>query len=140
MVYNIMDNCLFCKIASGAASAYTVWENEDFLAFLDINPVNPGHTLLIPREHVDYLFDLEEPLYSALFQVARQLAAPLQIAMQAKRIGVVVEGFGVAHLHVHLIPINSGNELDPKRARPATAAELTAVASAIKTAIRNELA
>lgn len=131
-----MDDCIFCKILSGAAPAHKVWENENFFAFLDINPVNPGHLLLIPKQHIDYVFDLEEPLYAELFQVAKQLAAPLQKAMGTKRIGVVIEGFSVAHLHVHLVPINSVNELNPTRARRATPEELTAVASRI----RDELA
>lgn len=131
-----MDTCIFCKILNGALPAYKVWENENFLAFLDINPVNPGHTLIIPKHHIDYVFDLEEPLYSELFQITKDLAEPLQRAMQAKRIGVVIEGFSVPHLHVHLVPINNVNELNPTRAKRATPEELAAVA--VK--IRGELA
>ena len=130
-----MDTCVFCKILNGSLSAYKVWENEKFLAFLDVHPVNPGHTLVIPKHHVDYVFDLEEPLYSELFQVIKDLSEPLRRAMQAKRIGVVVEGFGVPHLHVHLVPINGGNELDPTRAKTATAEDLAAIA----VSIRNEI-
>ena len=131
-----MDNCIFCKILSGAAPSHQVWENESYFAFLDINPVNPGHTMIIPKHHIDYVFDLEEPLYSELFEVSKQLSEPIKRAMQAKRIGVVIEGFSVSHLHVHLVPINDVNELNPNRAKRATSEGLTAVANSI----RNELA
>ncbi len=131
-----MDNCIFCKILNGSAPSHKIWENENFLAFLDINPVNPGHTMIIPKHHIDYVFDLDEPLYSELFQVSKQLSEPIRKAMQAKRIGVVIEGFSVSHLHVHLVPINGVNELNPTRAKRATAEELAAVAISI----RNELA
>ena len=131
-----MDTCIFCKILNGSAPAHKVWENESFLAFLDINPVNPGHTMIIPKHHIDYVFDLAEPHYSELFRIAKELSEPLKRATQANRIGVVIEGFGVSHLHVHLVPINGVNELNPTRARRATAAELAVVAIDI----RNELA
>ena len=131
-----MDTCVFCKILNGSAPAHKVWENENFLAFLDINPVNSGHTMIIPKHHIDYVFDLEEPLYSELFQISKELSEPIRKVMQANRIGVVIEGFSVSHLHVHLVPINGVNELNPSRAKRATSEELTAVAISI----RNELA
>ncbi len=92
--------------------------------------------MIIPKYHIDYVFDLEEPLYSELFQVSKQLSEPIRKAVQAKRIGVVIEGFSVSHLHVHLVPINGINELNPTRAKRATAEELAVVAISI----RNELA
>ena len=92
--------------------------------------------MIIPKQHIDYVFDLEEPLYSELFRVVKELSEPIKQAMQASRIGVVIEGFSVSHLHVHLVPINGVNELDPTRARRATIEELVAVAIDI----RNELA
>ncbi|RYG57361.1 HIT family protein, partial [bacterium] len=98
--------------------------------------VNAGHTMIIPKQHIDYVFDLEEPLYSELFRVTKELSTPIKKAMQASKVGVVIEGFGVSHLHVHLVPINGINELNPTRARRASAEELAAVASSI----RNELA
>ena len=130
-----MDTCIFCEILNGSAPAHKIWENENYFAFLDINPVNPGHTMIIPKHHVDYVFDLEEPLYSELFRVTKQLSDPIKKAMQAGRIGVVTEGFSVSHLHVHLVPINGVNELDPTRAKRATAEELAVIA----VRIRNEL-
>ena len=131
-----MDTCIFCKILNGSAPAHKIWENENFFAFLDINPVNPGHTMVIPKHHIDYVFDLGEPLYSELFRVAKELSEPIKRATQASRIGVVIEGFSVSHLHVHLVPMNDVNELNPTRATRATAEELVAVAINI----RNELA
>jgi histidine triad (HIT) family protein len=130
-----MDDCIFCKISEGKIPSFKVYEDERFLAFLDINPVNPGHTLLIPKKHVDNLFDIEEPLYSELFKTAKKLSKPLTKAMGAKRVGVIVEGFLVHHAHIHLIPINRGNELDPGRARKAEPAELAAVAEKIRNQI-----
>lgn len=131
-----MDTCIFCQILNGSAPCHKVWENENFLAFLDINPVNPGHTLIIPKHHIDYVFDLEEPLYSELFRVVKERSEPLRRAMQSSRIGVIVEGFSVSHLHVHLVPINGVNELDPTRARHAAEEELAVIAASI----RNEMA
>jgi histidine triad (HIT) family protein len=131
-----MDTCIFCKILNGSAPAHKIWENENFFSFLDINPVNPGHTMIIPKHHIDYVFDLGEPLYSELFRVAKELSEPIKRATQASRIGVVIEGFSVSHLHVHLVPMNDVNELNPTRATRATAEELVAVAINI----RNELA
>lgn len=92
--------------------------------------------MIIPKHHIDYVFDLEEPLYAELFEVAKELSEPIKRATQASRIGVVIEGFSVSHLHVHLVPINGVNELDPTKAKRATAEELAAVAINI----RNELA
>jgi histidine triad (HIT) family protein len=119
---------------NGSAPAHKVWENEKFFAFLDINPVNPGHTMIIPKHHIDYVFDLEEPLYSELFQVTKELSEPIKRAMQANRVGVVIEGFGISHLHVHLVPINGVEELNPTRARRASAEELVAVTVKIRNA------
>jgi len=86
-----MKDCIFCKIIAGSAPSHKIWEDENFLAFLSIEQINPGHTLLISKKHVDYIFDLEEPLYSKIFQTAKKLSQPLKEAMKAKRIGVAIE-------------------------------------------------
>jgi histidine triad (HIT) family protein len=127
-----MDDCVFCKIIKGEIEAAKIWENEKFFAFLDIKPVNPGHTLLLPKKHIDYIFDVEEPLYSELFQAAKKLSRPIKNAVGSRRIGVSIEGFGVPHAHIHLVPINKGYELDPNKAKPATTKELNEVAEKIK--------
>ena len=110
-----MENCIFCKIVEGLEPAHIIWESEQFLAFLSIHPCNPGHVCLIPKTHVDYVFDLEEPLYSRIFQAAKQISAPLKKATSAKRIGIAVEGFSVPHVHIHLVPLFNVAELDPHR-------------------------
>lgn len=126
-----MTNCLFCNILDGKIPANKVWENEDFFAFLDINPVNPGHVLLIPKKHVDYIFELEEPLYSKIFRASKELSGPIRKAMKAKRIGLALEGFSVPHAHIHLVPINKVNELNPDRAKKTTSEELSRVCKKI---------
>jgi len=130
-----MTDCIFCKIAGGEIPSAKVWENDEFLAFLDISPINPGHTLIIPKKHEDYLFDAPDELYSRLWKAAKDLAGPIRRATGAKKIGVIVEGFLVAHVHVHLIPLNSGGELDPCRAKKATTEELSTTAEKIKSEI-----
>jgi len=110
-----METCIFCKIVEGVEPAHKIWESDDFLAFLSIHPCNPGHTCLIPKLHSDYIFDLEEPLYSRIFQIARQLSVPIKRATNAVRIGVAIEGFSVPHVHLHLVPLYHVAELDPHR-------------------------
>lgn len=129
------SECVFCRIVGNRAQAQKLWENNEFLAFLDIKPINPGHTLLIPKRHFEYIFDLAEPLYSQTFQHAKMLAAPLRAAMGSRRIGLMVEGFGVAHLHVHLVPINKGGELTRKGVEGVTKEEFSKVADKIRAAI-----
>jgi histidine triad (HIT) family protein len=117
-------NCLFCEIIHAKVPAFTVWENDSFLAFLDIHPINPGHTLLIPKEHVEDVFAMSDETIENLFVTAKKLAPSLKKATSAKRIGIIVEGFGVPHVHVHLVPVNNGNELNPERAKEAAQEEL----------------
>jgi histidine triad (HIT) family protein len=127
-----MSDCILCKIVKGEAPSHKLWENESFLAVLTIGPLNPGHTLLIPKTHVDYIFDLEEPLYAELFQVAKQLAKPLREATGARRVGIVVEGFTVAHVHLHLIPLHHEDEIDPRRVMKMSAEQLAEVGEKIR--------
>jgi histidine triad (HIT) family protein len=133
-----MNNCIFCKIVTQELPAHTLWENESFLAFLDNKPLNPGHILIIPKKHQSYVFDLDEPVYSELFQVAKVLAAPLQRAVQAQRIGVAIEGFSVDHVHLHLVPLNAGGELDPGRAEQADQRDLVRIKELIKKEVASQ--
>ena len=127
-----MDTCVFCQIIKGVEPSHRVWESDDFSAFLSIHPVNPGHVCLIPKTHVDYVFDLEEPLYSKIFQAAKQLSEPIKRATSAKRIGIAVEGFAVPHAHVHLVPLFNSSELDPHRHIKQTQEELADMAAKIR--------
>lgn len=116
--------CIFCDIIRGEIHAHKVWENDDFLAILDVNPINKGHLLLIPKKHIQDIFDMPSLLFSNIFQVAKKIAPMLKKSMKAKKIGIAVEGFGIPHVHIHLVPINKGNELNPERAKKASEASL----------------
>jgi histidine triad (HIT) family protein len=133
-----MADCIFCKIIEGAEPSHTIWESEDFLAFLSIHPCNPGHTCLTPKSHVDYVFDLEEPLYAGIFQVARRLSGPIKRATDAQRVGIAVEGFSVRHVHLHLVPLYNVAELDPHRHIKQNQEELAEMAGKIRKEIGND--
>lgn len=120
-------NCIFCNILSGAIPSYKIWEDDHFYAFLDIHPIKKGHTLIIPKLHTEDIFSLPETVYTDLFVAGKKLQSALQQAVQSKKVGFVVEGFGVAHAHLHLIPINTGNELDPHSSYTASTEELEMV-------------
>jgi histidine triad (HIT) family protein len=132
-----MEDCLFCKIIKGEIPSYKIWEDKNFFAFLDINPINPGHTILVPKKHLDYIFNLEEPLYSEIFKTAQKLSEPLKRAVGAKRVALAIEGFAISHIHIHLIPVNKVNDLDPNRARKANPEELSKIAYKIKKSIKS---
>jgi histidine triad (HIT) family protein len=127
-----MEACVFCQIIRGLEPAHRIWESEDFLAFLTIRPCNPGHTLLIPKTHIDYVFDLEEPLYFGIFRAAKQLSGPIRRATGATRIGVAIEGLSVPHVHLHLVPLYNVAELDPHRHIEQTQQELAEMAETIR--------
>lgn len=117
-------DCIFCKIINNKIDHFKVWENKKFLAFLDRMPINPGHILLIPKKHQEEIFDLENNLYIEIFKIVKKISKPLKLVTKAKRVGIAVEGLGVPHAHIHLVPIYNGNELNPERAKKATEDEL----------------
>lgn len=131
-----MEDCLFCKIIKGEVPSYKIWEDENFFAFLNINPINPGHIILVPKKHLNYIFDLEESLYSEIFKTAKKLSEPLKKATGAKRIALAIEGFVIPHIHIHLVPVNKVNDLDPNRARKASPEELSKMAEKIKALVK----
>lgn len=98
---------LFSKIVAGEIPCAKVWENDEFLAFLDIMPVAPGHTLVIPKQEENYFFDIDEPKYLRLMAACRTVAAGLKKATACQRVCVGVFGFEVPHAHVHLIPMDT---------------------------------
>ena len=102
---------LFTKIVNGEIPAWKVAEDENFLAFLDIFPVAKGHTLVIPKKEVDYLFDLDEETYVGLQLFAKKVALGLQKAIPCKKVGVMVLGLEVPHAHIHLVPMQSEADL-----------------------------
>lgn len=123
---------IFSKIVAGEIPCHKIAETDDFLAFLDVFPVAPGHTLVIPKKEVDYLFDLDEDLYMGLMQFARRLAPAIQEAVPCKRIGVSVIGLEVPHAHVHLIPLNSMADMDFGSKMKMTDEELAGIAASIR--------
>lgn len=106
---------VFSKIIRGEIPAYKVAENEEFLAFLDINPLAEGHTLVIPKQEIDYIFDIEDELYSRYFLFAKQVAKAIKQVVPCKKVGVTVIGLEVAHAHIHLVPINDIYDIDFKK-------------------------
>lgn len=123
---------MFCRIVTGALPAHVVFEDADHIAFLDRSPVATGHVLLIPRRHVDSVYDLEPEAYAAIMARARALAGPIARAFDAPRTGLAIEGFGVAHAHVHLLPVRRGGDLDPCRARAANDRDLGEAADRLR--------
>jgi len=102
---------IFTKIIQGEIPAYKVAEDENFLAFLDISPVAKGHTLVIPKKEVDYLFDLDDELYSGLQLFAKKVAVGLKKAVPCVKVGVLVLGLEVPHAHIHLIPMQDETDV-----------------------------
>lgn len=133
-----MGKDIFCKIVSGEIPAYKIYEDSQFLAFLDVNPIQLGHTLLIPKEHCEYIFDMPELQYSALLSKAKELAPAIQEATGSRRVGIAVEGFGVPHVHVHLVPISEVNGLDPNKQHSETQEKLTEMAKNIKSKLLSQ--
>ncbi|PRY05367.1 histidine triad (HIT) family protein [Pontibacter ummariensis] len=107
-----MEASIFTKIVNGEIPAYKVAEDEHYLAFLDVFPTAKGHTLVIPKQQTDYLFDLEDDLYLGLMAFAKKVALAVEKVVPCKRIGVAVVGLEVPHAHVHLIPLNSMQDMN----------------------------
>ena len=124
---------IFTRIAAGEIPSYKVAESEDFYAFLDINPLAPGHTLVIPRNvEDDYIFNLDEKTYEGLWAFARKVAKAMGAAVPCKRVGVAVLGMEVPHTHIHLVPLQTEGDLDFRKARPNVSdEEKAAIAKAI---------
>ncbi len=108
---------IFSRIVQGEIPSYKVAESDRFYAFLDIRPIAQGHTLVIPKKEVDYIFDLEPEELSALFAFAQKVAQGIKSAIPCKKVAVAVLGMEVPHAHIHLVPLNTEGDLDFKRAK-----------------------
>lgn len=106
---------VFTKIINGEIPCYKIAETADFLAFLDVNPLAEGHTLVIPKKEINYLFDIEDDLYCGLMLFAKKVSKAVETIVPCKRIGVAVIGLEVPHAHVHLIPLNNVNDINFSR-------------------------
>ena len=109
-------------------------EDANYLAFLDIRPINPGHTLVIPKKEIDYIFDLDDQVLSGLLIFARRVAHKIRKSVDCQRVGIMVAGLEVPHAHVHLVPITSVGDLNFAKAKPAAADELAKLAEKIRLA------
>ena len=123
---------IFSRIVAGEIPCYKVAEDEKHFAFLDINPVAPGHTLVIPKKEVDYIFDLTDEEYAELQLFAKRVAEAMKQAIPCQRVGVAVMGLEVPHTHIHLIPINKEADMNFfKEKATLSPEEMTQIASKI---------
>jgi len=106
-----MKDSIFTKIVNKELDCYQVYEDEHTLAFLDINPVSPGHTLVITKEQIDHLDDCSAQLYAAVFATVHKVSTHLRKTLRPLRIALVVHGFDIPHAHVHVVPLYTGEEL-----------------------------
>ena len=109
-----MDDCIFCKIASGTLSVPTVYEDDMLIAFIDLHPLNPGHTLVIPKKHFDAFTDMPSELFGRFMTTAHEIGQKVHRAFPSYRLGMVVKGFDVAHAHLHLFPQLSASDINSK--------------------------
>jgi histidine triad (HIT) family protein len=130
---------IFTKIAKGEIPSYKVAENENFYAFLDINPLAKGHTLVIPKNtEDDYIFNLDDKTYEGLWAFAKQVASAIKSAIPCKRVGVAVLGLEVPHTHIHLVPLQSEGDLDFRKEKLSLSQEeFVSIASSINSAFNS---
>lgn len=124
---------IFTKIVNGEIPCYKIAENDKFLAFLDIMPLTKGHTLVIPKQEIDYIFDVDDNLLAEMIVFAKKVAKAVDAAIDCKRVGVAVIGLEVPHCHIHLCPLNSMADINfenPKLEVPAN--EMVQIADKIK--------
>ncbi|MEZ4905477.1 MAG: HIT family protein [Spirosomataceae bacterium] len=123
---------IFTRIVNGEIPCHKIAETENFLAFLDVFPCAVGHTLVIPKQEVDYIFDLEDTLYTGLMAFSKKIAKAVEQAIPCKRIGVAVVGLEVPHAHVHLIPLNRMADMNFNNKLKMSQEELAEIAEKIR--------
>ncbi|MBX5441970.1 MAG: HIT family protein [Solirubrobacteraceae bacterium] len=123
---------IFTRIVAGEIPAHRLREDDRFLAFLDIRPIRAGHTLVIPKQEIDHLWDLPDDLLGDLFVFAKPIAAAIKAETGAARVGVAVVGIEVPHAHVHLVPLDDVHDIDFRRAREAAQDELADLAARLR--------
>ena len=123
---------IFTKIVNGEIPCYKIAEDENFIAFLDVNPNAKGHTLCIPKQEINKIFDMDEDLYLGLMKFSRKVAKAIEKTVECKRIGVAVIGLEVPHTHVHLIPLHDMDDMRFQRKVSLTKEEFEQLASEIR--------
>jgi len=123
---------LFTKIIEGKIPCHKIFEDDNYLAFLDIRPINPGHTLVIPKKEVDYIFDVEDKLLGGLMIFAKKVAIAIKKEMPCKKVGIMVAGLEVPHTHIHLVPMFKILDLNFANATPTDNEELAKIAERIR--------
>lgn len=124
---------IFSRIVAGEIPCHKVAEDDEFFAFLDINPVAAGHTLVIPKQEVDYIFDIDDPLLGRMMAFAKRVAQAQEAAIECKRVGLAVMGLEVPHAHIHLIPITRESDMYfGGKKLTITAEELAEIAARIR--------
>ena len=123
---------IFSKIVAGEIPAERIREDDDFLAFLDIRPIRPGHTLVITKLELDPFFDLPDDLLAGLMVFAKPIANAIRDETGAERVGCAVIGIDVPHAHLHLVPVDGAHDIDFRRAAPAEPADLAAMAERLR--------
>jgi histidine triad (HIT) family protein len=127
---------IFTRIIQGEIPCYKIAETDQFLAFLDINPLTKGHTLVIPKVEIDYLFDLEDNLLAEMNVFAKKVARAIDRVMDCKRVGVAVLGLEVPHAHIHLIPINNLYDIEFSKPKlKLSGEEFEEIASSIRSSL-----
>ncbi len=129
---------IFERIVSGEIPCHKVGETEDYLAFLDVSPLKMGHTLVIPKKPVDYIFDMDNESYAGLMLFAKIIAEGIKQAIPCTKVGMTVIGLEVPHAHVHLVPIDSVSDMDFSQKMTLTTEELAATASEIREQLKRK--
>ena len=122
---------LFTKIIQGEILCHKIMEDNDYLAFLDIRPINPGHALVIPKKEVDYIFDMDDKLLAGLMTFAKKVAVKIKKVVDCKKVGIMVAGLEVPHAHIHLVPIRQISDLNFANAKPVPQEELIKIKNKI---------
>ena len=128
-----MSDSIFTKIIKGEIPCYKIAEDDRFIAFLDVFPIKIGHTLVVPKVQIDYLFDLDDSLLSDLMIFAKKVSQKMQSAISCERIGIAVIGLEVPHAHIHLVPLDTVGDIDFSQPKlQLSAMEMTEIADSIR--------
>lgn len=129
---------IFSKIIAGEIPSYKCAESDRFYAFLDINPVGKGHTLVVPKKEIDYLFDMDDEELGAMMVFAKKVARAIKSVIPCRKVGMAVLGLEVNHAHIHLIPLQSEGDMDFKNKKQFTPEQMQQIASDILSAFEKE--